>query len=422
MVVQSALKRLLLICVVFFTGAIASVSGQSVSISGNQILINGVPGTLKGFTFIGRLTPTSCGSQTDVTAWNNWSAAELKAARDAFHTNTVRMQVSLSYLDPQSPVYSPTYVQQIDDSVALARSLGMIAVVSMQWQSWNVICNAPQINGQPDAATDRAWAALLSSNDWTSNSTYTSTPVNFNHDGGVVLEVFNEPGLGGACGTAAEWSTWQSNLQLRVNNIRAVGFTGSLIIPGLYQDHLLDGTYFGGLSVASYLLTDPQSSTSPQLIYAMHPYPASHGTTCTVGGFSAMDWNRWFGNVAKTLSAPVVVSEWFTGGAFGKLCFDPSHQPSPPLPPGYSSPTNFFTPTMAQDFVNWLATAGPNNSTMSLLGAWPFDEAGYIIQDFTSYAPTFFDANFACGVKVQGANGQTYEGPGAVLQSFFAVH
>jgi hypothetical protein len=115
-----------------------------------------------------------------------------------------------------------------------------------------------------------------------------------------------------------------------------------------------------------------------------------------------------------------MITEWFAGGKKADKCWDKDHQPSP-TPMGETT-NSFYTPTMVAQLMSWLATAGPGKSAMSLTGVWPFDSPGFIAQDLNGFTPTFFDSNFSCGKRVQGAAGLTYEGPGQLIQEYFAKH
>ena len=414
--------------IVFLIGIPAWAQITSVSVSGDQILINGTPGTLNGFTFVGRVNSTSCAGTFYGPAWNSWSEAELLAARDTFHANTIRIQVNQDLLfEPASQNFNSTvinnYITNVANAVALVRSLGMVAEVSMQWEdAGSSVCDGPAPNhkgitlsGAPDANTDSAWDALLESNAWTANTSQSATPQNFNLDSGVIIELYNEPQLGRIQGAASDWTTWQMNLQARLDNVRNTGARNVVVVAALKADHMLDATHLGGYSALSYLLTDPLNS----LIYAMHPYPELD--TDAIGEFSELDWSRWWGDLVPTLNAPMLASEWYTGVEGTGECWDTvtPKQPSP-TPNGYTAPTNFSSPVLAATFLSWLETAGPNGMPISITGVWPFDSPGYIVQDLTTFAPTFFDSNFACGKQVTGVNGEmTYEGPGTAVQSYF---
>jgi hypothetical protein len=401
---------------------------MNVSTSGNRILLNGVNGTLKGFTFVGLLNPTTCAGNFYGNAWTNWSAAELLAAKNTYYANTARIQVNEDLLYDSTgnldPALTSGYIVSVANAVALVRSVGLAAEVSMQWEQGVTganICDSQGntgavLGGVPGTNTDKAWTNLLTSAAWTGNTSQTAAAVNFNNDAGVMLELFNEPSLGSIAGTTSDWSTWQSNLQLRMNTIRAVGATNVLIVPALNGDQILDTTYIGNSSVASYLLYDPLNT----LIYAVHPYPKvkSCCSGINIGEFSPQDWLRWWGDMVPKISAPIMVTEWFTGGA--SSCWDINNQPTPPVPIGGYAYTD--SPTIASQFTAWLATSGPGGSAMSFSGAWPFDSPGYITQDLTTYTPTFFDTHFACGVQVQGTAGYTYEGPGQLIQTYFLNH
>lgn len=270
-----------------------ATSAMNVSTSGNQILVNGSPGTLKGFTFVGVTNPTTCASSFYSTAAYPWAASELSSAQSNFHINVVRLRVALDLIhEPSSQGFSSTYVAnyicQVGIAVALARSKGLAVIVSMQWEggaSGTSVCDQYGVHGitlTGDPTSDNAaaaWEALLGSSAWTSNTDYTVTPQDFLIDTGVLLEIYNEPSIGTIDGTASSWIAWQNALQPLVTAIRDDGADNVLIVPGLASEKMLDATPIGGDSVASYMLTDSQDSH----IYAVHPYPyATTGTSHTI--------------------------------------------------------------------------------------------------------------------------------------------
>jgi Cellulase (glycosyl hydrolase family 5) len=440
------LPIVLLFEVLFAPAQIPPLSVSSVSVSGNEILINGSPGTLKGFTYVGITNPTTCASSFYSTAANVWGASELSYAQSNFNINVIRLQVALDliyepptggpYIDPS---YIANYITSVGNAVALARSKGLAVIVSMQWESGasgTSVCDndtptkhhGATLTGNP--ATDNgvdAWSALLNSSAWTNNTSQGSA-MDFNTDTGVLLEIYNEPSLGSIDGGAASWVSWQGGLQPLVNAIRSDGADNVLVIPGEAGEKILDATPYGGTSVADYMLTDSLNS----LIYAVHPYPTTtKGTTYAVGYYSSQDWAYYFGNVAQTINAPVMITEWFTGGIDQSYCYDniTPQQPAT-LPWNYTKGTTFNSATIASELMSWLETAAPSGSNpssspMSIAGAWPFDAAGYNSQDLTNYDPTTFPlaSSFQCNKKVTGTDGtNTYPGPGQDLANYFSSY
>jgi Cellulase (glycosyl hydrolase family 5) len=434
----------------------------SVSVSNNLIDINGAQGTLNGFTFIGIANTTACADPTFATANSDWvgtpgMASELQHSQGMTHANTVRLQVALDLLyEPgtfSSTVIS-NYIITVANAVAYARSKGFAVIVSMQWEpqaSGTSICDGTKaapgdygatLTGNP--TTDHAslaWDALLKSPYWTSNTTYTSTAVNFLTDTGVLLEIYNEPSMGSKCGTPTDWADWHTPLQDLVNYLRNTdGAKNILVVPALSTDKTLDGSVFnasnGGISImaansvlgtSNSLITDTLST--PQLAYAVHPYPSVTSGSCNLGFFGPeatgadqgdTDWYVFFGKVAQTMPAPVIITEWFDGAVDPTFCWDSSNPISSPVPFGYSPGTTFFSPTIGTDFITFLKTGGPDGSPLSLAGGWTFDIPAYFVQDFTDFDQTTMNSSFACGSQVTGTDGNpTYEGPGNDVGAFF---
>jgi hypothetical protein len=417
---------------------------NAVSVSGNEILIDGSPGSLFGWTFVGINDTTACASSYYSIPWGYWqnyATEELNWAK-SLGANTIRFQVALDELyEPASQGfdagYIANYITTVANAVALARSKAFAVIVSMQWESGTSgtsVCDndnpkhyGASLTGVP--ATDNAaaaWQALLDSNAWTNNTSMGGTAMNFLTDSGVLLEIYNEPVLGTIGGAASDWQAWQSGLQPLVGAIRGVGAKNVLIVPGLHGERILDARAYGGQSVASYLLTDSEN----QVIYAVHPYPfVSSGAGYNIGYFNTADFNNYFGNVAQTLTAPVMVTEWLTSGGDSTMCWDET-TPKQPLP----APLN-YSETSSVDiknvFINWLAKAGPGSTPMSITGT-AFEEGGYWLQNPSvdlaggNLYPTNFgnlnDSTFQCAVEsiADGdGRGSAYPGPGQDLSGYF---
>jgi hypothetical protein len=435
----------------------ATVDNMKVSVSGNRILINGSPGSLFGWTFVGINNTTACAASYYAVPWLDWqsyASNELEIAKK-MGANTVRFQVALDLLyEPAGQNFDsnhtimPAYLNTVGNAVALARSKGMAVIVSMQWEggtSGKSICDGEgpanggkgnygaTLSGNPAPTSDNAaaaWKALLTSSAWTEN-TSKGVRHNFNNDSGVLLQIYNEAQPGTIAGAASDWQAWQNALQPLVIAIRGYGANNVLIVPALHTQKVLDATSYGGQSVASYMLSDTRSPN--RLIYSVHPYPAvSNAGSIHIGYFNTQDLNNYFGDVANTLSAPVMITEWVTTGGYWKRCWDTTtpKQPSP-MPPNYTqySP-NTTSVDITNMFIKWLAAAGPGGTPMSITGT-AFEEFGYWLQDPSAtnlangvYTPTNFagqtDSNFKCGTMVVGSDGnKTYPGPGQDLSNYF---
>lgn len=398
-----------------------TVDNMAVSVSGNEIQVNGTQGVLNGVVFVGIDNTSPCVTNFPYynVPWNDWqgynsvtglsgAAAELEAAKQ-MGANAVRFQVALDELYEPAPfdqTVISNYITTVANAVALARSMNLAVDVSMQWEKgtagYPVIPPPPQppsdpgvcddsstpvpgeeLHGDPGDGTNgtdpayQGWAALLSSSAWQQNTAYTSAAVNFNNDPGVMLEVYNEPNIGSdqLQGLSTNWSAWQAAMNGLVTNIRGDGAKNVLIIPGLAGEKILDATAYdsttqyggpgGGESIytsanSNWMVSDTLSPS--QLIYAVHPYPhVSTDGSLAIGYFSSTDWDNLFGGVAQNMPAPVMITEWFSGAKDSSNCWN-NTAPNPE-PFDYSSGQTFYTPTIATDLFSWLPTAAPSGST-----------------------------------------------------------
>jgi hypothetical protein len=284
-----------------------------------------------------------------VPAHAHFGAGELKAAVAA-HADLIRFQVSQFGIDPQGPLYSPRYVDQVRNAVATARALGLSVIVSLQAEP---PAGEPFRCPLPDGGAERAWGALA--------------PM-FADDHDVMFELYNEPGLSPS---KANWLAWlyggpvasstgvcqAVGIQALIDDIRTSGATNVIVVPGLAAQKSLAGMP---------TVTDPAARRRPQLAYGVH-YPTLTG--------SPVVWDRQFGRASG--SQPVVVTEW---NANSTTNCDPT------------------APADARRLLAYLAS-----KQVGLVG-FAFDLPGTIVADW-SYVPTDYDG-FACGV-FGGGPGQT---------------
>ena len=328
-----------------------------ITVLGPQLLKNGVPWIPRGVQIVGLVAPDNALSGKYVAAHQNFSAHELSQAV-ADGADTVRFQVSNFGLDPDSTLYSPAYVREVQNGVELARSLGLSVIVSVQAEGPAGLSSRCPL---PDIGTERVWTQLASM---------------FKNDPGVMFELYNEPGL---AATARNWQLWlnggtltQSNgspcqaigVQSLVDVIRSEGALNVIVLPGLSGELTL-----GGMPQ----VVDPADPGNPQLAYGIH-YPT------LTGGISR--WNQQFGNLAAV--HPVIVTEWDQNSTHDCIA---------------------NAPTESTLLLGYLMS-----KEIGLVG-FAFDLPGTIIADYASYAPTSFTA-FACGVP----NG----GPGELLFGEYA--
>ncbi len=325
----------------------AGAPGTAISVQGNQLMQNGQPFVPRGVQITGLVAPNSQLAGKYVAANAHFGAAELQQAI-ADHANLIRFQVSEFGLNPSDPLYDPNYVQEVQQGIELARSLGLNVIISLQ-------AEAPAGNEVrcplPDAGAATDWAELTTM---------------FGNDDGIMFELYNEPF---PQPSSANWQTWLNGgsitaggtsctavgMQTLVNQIRAQGADNVIILPGL--DY--------GLTLAGMpTVTDPSNPTDPQLADSVH-YPALNLSTTA--------WDLEFGNKAAT--APVIVSEWQA-----------------------NSFTNCVpnSPTTAPLLLDYLASKG-----IGVVG-FAFDLPGTIISDYTTYTPTTYNG-FTCGTVGGGA-------------------
>jgi hypothetical protein len=275
----------------------------------------------------------------------------------AAHADLVRFQVSQFGLDPQGPLYSAAYVDEVANAVRTARGLGLAVILSLQAQP---PAGEPTRCPLPDAGAERAWESLSAM---------------FAGDGDVMFELYNEPGVSS---TPAGWIQWRVGgeiiypggscqavgMQTLIKDVRARAPQNVIIVPSLNGEQSLAGRM---------RLTDPAHRSDPQLAYGIHYPSLTRGI-----GF----WDKTFGTASASI--PVIVSEWDANSTTGCV-------PN--------------APATSQVLLDYLAT-----KHIGVVG-FAFDLPGTIVVDST-FAPTGY-AGFVCGVP--GA------GPGQILFGDFAA-
>jgi hypothetical protein len=327
-----------------------------ITVSHNQLLRNGLPWVPRGVQIVGIVAPDGALSGKYVAAHQQFGYAELQAAVSD-HADVVRFQVSQFGLDPEGPLYSPAYVDEVANAVQTARSLGLAVIVSLQAQP---PAGEPSRCPLPDAGAARAWAVLA--------------PM-FAGDGDVMFELYNEPGV---AATPAGWIQWRAGgevifpggscqavgMQALIAQIRTQAPANVIIVPGLKGEQSLGGRM---------RVVDPAHRSDPQLAYGVHYPSLSRGVTY---------WDNTFGTTSAAV--PVIVTEW-----------------------DGNSTTNCVpdTPAVAQLLLDYLAS-----KRIGIVG-FAFDLPGTIVAD-PAFTPTSYAA-FACGTPGGG--------PGQLLFSSFAA-
>ena len=310
-----------------------------ITISGNALLKGGAQWTPKGLQLNAFVASPAVGAGVYAQAYQHFTLGELSSLQ-AWGADMVRFQIGQPEMDPQSSLYSASFVAQVQAAVAQARTLGLNVILSVQDEGQTGETAPASL---PDAGTTRAWTTLMTV---------------ANGDQGIIFELFSEPSLPA---TSANWVAWQSAYQALVTTIRTTGATNVLLADGLQG-----GTTFAGAPT----LSDPTG----QIGYAVEPWFFPNYRTTAA-------YDTAFGNLAAT--NVVVAAAWSTldGGAYTEYC----------------GPT---TPADAQTLLNYLlakkigvtgfAFDDPGvGATLNLLGT--------IVQDLNGTPTTFAGGTLVCG-------------------------
>jgi hypothetical protein len=258
-----------------FSGPARPPAAGGIRVAGNRLLRDGAPFVPVGFTLVALTSP----SGGDGTAW---AADRLDSTIEqtvAWGADTIRFQLSQRGLDPTDPLYSDAYVERISGGVALARSHGLVVMLSIQDQA----LSGGDSHAQPSGATIRDWRTLTA---------------RFNGDPNVLYEIFNEPQNPP---TPDGWGLWRNGgpadrnqgtpavgHQAVLDAIRATGARNVVVADAAQFAQRLDGVP---------LLHDPLG----QVAYGVHPY-----LTHTLR--EPADWEPGFGFLSTQY--PVIATEW----------------------------------------------------------------------------------------------------------------
>jgi hypothetical protein len=309
-----------------------------VSISGSKLLRGGVQWTPKALQLSAFVAAPSVATGVYLAAYQHYSSAELLALQ-GWGADTVRFQIGQPEMDPQSALYSASFVAQVQAAVAQARVDGLNVILSIQDQSQT---GEPNPATLPDTSTTRAWGTLATL---------------ANNDQGILFELFDQPTLPVS---QANWTSWQSAYQALIVSIRASGAKNVILVEGLAAGATLQG---------APSLTDPLNS----LGYAVHPYFFSNYRT-------PADYDANFGNFAA--SNVVVATEWST------------------LTYSYPEYCGASTPADAQTLLNYLLSKNIGITGFAFddpgYGA-NTDLIGSIVQDLNGTPTTFAGGTLVCG-------------------------
>lgn len=251
------------------TATHAATRGEVRVKDGRELLRDCVPWVPFGLSFFGRLTPKGWPTnEAAVLARNEFGPWTVNAVK-WMGGDVLRLEVGLPFVDPGSPQFSASYIEEIKQAVAMARNAGLTVILCMQYQERT---NVKPVEYLPGASTQRAWNKL--------------GPV-FAGDLGVIYEIFNEP-VSKPQPDAVRWKGWQKGHQAVIDDLRAARIRNTVLVAGLYGSH----TFLG-----APVLQDPTG----QIAYALHPYFRETFK-------NTADWDAAFGNFARDHA--VIVTEW----------------------------------------------------------------------------------------------------------------
>ncbi|HUD11646.1 MAG TPA: cellulase family glycosylhydrolase [Candidatus Saccharimonadia bacterium] len=258
-----------------------SEAASGLQVSGNELTMDGSAVVPRGFNMIGVLSPPGCTNGAGVAARDHFNQTEMNVAK-SWDATLLRLQVSQSGLSTTNAGNLSTYLTQIENSVALARSNGFMVDVSMQDQS--IGCGPA--HPLPDSQTVTAWHNLAS---------------HLASDPDVMLELFNEPQNDES---TAGWNQWQNggSSPLANQGSTAVGYQtllNDIRADGANNVVLADGGSFAEQLQGIPMLKD--TATGRGVMYAVHPYYFTEP-----GGESS--WQSRFGYL--TSKVPVLATEW----------------------------------------------------------------------------------------------------------------
>ena len=212
-------------------------------------------------------------------------ADKIRSAATFWHANTVRIQVAWEHLFVSgSKTVDRSYLAQVDAEVALANSLGMEAIITLQTERFRGSI-------MPDAHAVAFWDSMARH--------YASNPA-------VLFDLFNEPRLNAkhwpAFTESGMWNIWQKGgtatltgdtsptmfvgMQQLVATIRAAGAANVVVAEGNQTDHDLS-------ALPQHVLT------GANVTYGMEP-DLGRGTTFPYGDSTRAQWEANWGNLSAT--------------------------------------------------------------------------------------------------------------------------
>lgn len=241
-----------------------------VRIAGGRLLRDGRPWTPHGIVQIAFVAPPAAQTGVFVDAYRHYSSDDYAAMR-RHGIDSVRIQISQPGLDPQDPLFTTAFRDQVAAAVGAARRAGLVVILSVQDEKQSGETRG--VAALPNEATRRVWRWLA--------------PV-FAEDSGVMYELLNEPNLPP---TPDNWREWRQAMNATLGVVRRSGAPNVVVADGLLFAERLGGAPD---------LYDPIG----QVAYASHPY-AHHREDQYADA-----WDAKFGRFAER--HVVIVTEWAT--------------------------------------------------------------------------------------------------------------
>jgi len=327
----------------------ASAGAQDITIKGKDFYLDGKPWLPKGIDVEAFNRPLGNYESASLQASARqlrqyWGPEEIRAMKTVFGAQVLRLTISQPGLDPQSPIYSPTYRDEVLNAVRQMRAGGFVVIPNMDAQGENGVPNLPCM---PNDSTKRAWRTIAPS---------------LINDTGVMLELFNEP-------CRANWDQarkeWAGEMQGLIDMLRGMGARNILLLDGL-----------GYAQWTNDLFPLVHDSLQNRLALAVHPYFDGLKKEPTTP--PASYFNAHFGRDAANY--PIIATEWNAVETNG--CVDER------------------MPETALSLVRYL-----QQMHIGLIG-WAIDsEHGKLVKDHAHFEPTDYEQFQGCSSKGPSVSG-----------------
>lgn len=340
-----------------------SRAAEEVTIQGKDFYLDGKPWLPKGIKIEGFNRPLGNYESESLQKLarqgrSYWGPAEMEAIRTVFGGKILRFAVSQPGLDPQSPIYSPAYRDELLAVFRQARAAGFVIIPSMDAQAENGI---PDLPCMPKDSTLRAWKILA--------------PALIN-DPGVMFELFDEPCRGNWDQGRKEWA---GEMQALIDLFRGMGAKNILLADGLGYGQWTNDLF--------PLLHD---SLPNRLALAVHPYFDALGKELSTPPETY--FQSHFGRDATRF--PIIATEWNATETNG--CVEAG------------------TPDIALSLVRYL-----QRLHVGLIG-WAIDSGhGKVVKDHEHFVPTDYENWQGCSRTPKGQpTPPVYSGGGKLLANF----